>query len=491
MGRDRVTALAVAISRAPHARPAPVRGNSWLKRGVPLISAMVAGSAILFGIPNPIHLDAAGGRAAIETLIAAAALVSARLLLASFRHERRRSDLLLLTALAAVGLTDFVFSALPALTGSELFAVGSGSSVACQALAAVAFMAAAFTPRGKVSPAGFGPLRTAGAVGIATIGLAVVTDVVAGQPALGATTSGTGIASAQGHPVLVGAVLFSSVLFLVAGAAFICRRDSRSHALGGASCLLAAARLQYLALPVVAADWVTARDGLRLAAYGLLLAVALSRFVQTRRAIAAATLANERERIARDLHDGLAQDLAYIALQGQRLSAELGAEDPLALAARRAVAASRGVIVDLSASSATTIEGALRQVANELGARFGTNVDVTSRTGEDGTVATELDPRQREHVVRIARESIVNAAKHGGARHVALALERTSGQVRLRVSDDGNGMPRGKLRGRGGYGLQMMRARATALGGRLVTRPGAHGGVEVELTFRTRSGDAR
>ena len=70
----------------------------------------------------------------------------------------------------------------------------------------------------------------------------------------------------------------------------------------------------------MAPDWVTAREGLRLAAYGLLLAATVSRFAQTRRAIAAATLAIERERIARDLHDGLAQDLAFIALEGQRLS---------------------------------------------------------------------------------------------------------------------------------------------------------------------------
>ena len=102
----------------------------------------VAGCAVLFGIPAPTHWGAPGVRAAIETLIATAAIISATLLLLSYREHRRLSDLLLLTALATVGVTDFVFSALPALTGSEALGLGSGPQVACDALAAVAFAAA-------------------------------------------------------------------------------------------------------------------------------------------------------------------------------------------------------------------------------------------------------------------------------------------------------------------------------------------------------------
>ena len=143
------------------------------------------------------------------------------------------------------------------------------------------------------------------------------------------------------------------------------------------------------------------------------------------------------------------------------------------------------MIVDLAASRAATIDAALRQVANEVAARFGIEVDVRI-PNDDGEDLTELGPNQREDVVRIAREAIVNAARHGSAHHVGLRLDCTDDQVRLRISDDGRGMPQGKLGGRGGYGMQMMRARATALGGHLVTRPSAQGGVEVEVTFPRR-----
>ena len=451
---------------------------------------MLAGSALLFGIPRPIYLEAPGARAAVETLIATSALVGAGLLVASLRQGRRRGDLLLLTALATAGLTDFVFSALPALTGSEVFSLGSGFQVACDALAAVAFLAAAFSPAGRLSGAGFWPLGAAGAVAATTIGLATVTDLIAGTPALGVMTSPSGITAAEAHTVLLTEAVFSSTLLVVAGAAFCSRPESCSAVLGTASFLLAAARLQYMVLPVMAPDWVTAREGLRLAAYGLLLAAAVSRFAQTRRAIAAAARAIERERIARDLHDGLAQDLAFIALQGQTLSSELGPEHPVTLAARHAVATSRGVIVDLAASGEATIDAALRQVADEVAARFGIEVDVRIPC-DDGEDPTELAPSQREDVVRIAREAIVNAARHGSAHHVGLLLDCADDWVHLRISDDGRGMSQAKLSGRGGLGLQMMRARAAALGGHLVTRPRAQGGVEVEVTFPRRRAGAR
>ena len=66
----------------------------------------------------------------------------------------------------------------------------------------------------------------------------------------------------------------------------------------------------------------------------------------------------ERRRIARDLHDGLAQDLAFIAAHGDQIAREAGEEHPLAIAARRALALSRGAIADLSASDAPSARAA-------------------------------------------------------------------------------------------------------------------------------------
>lgn len=462
--------------------PIEERTSYRLKRGAALTAA-VAASAAAFWLPSRMHLTAPGLRAAIETLIAISAMASAGLLLESFRHTRRRSDLLLLTALAVVGLTDFVFSALPALIESQIFAIASGAQIACDALAAIAFAAAAFTPAGTVTEGGFRPLRVAAAVAAATIILATVIDLIAGEPALGGLFPRTGIGAAVAHPVLLIEAMFTGVTLLVSAVAFLRRRERDALILGGASLLLAAARLHYLVLPAMAPEWVTAREGLRPAAYGLLFAVALSRYMRARGAIAAATLSVERERIARDLHDGLAQDLAFIALHGQRLSSELGTEHPLTLAAQRAVAVSRGVIVDLSASDAASTEAALRHVANELTARFG--AEVTVRIGDGACPASwdDLDPDRRETVVRIAREAIVNAARHGHAEHIELVFEPGAELVRLTISDDGGGVTAAKPQRRGGYGVQMMRARAAALGGRMTMSPSVHGGTQVEVTF--------
>jgi signal transduction histidine kinase len=376
-----------------------------------------------------------------------------------------------------------VFSALPALTGRPLLGSWSVVQVACQALVALAIAVAAFGP--VLTPVR-GELRTVGSIGAVaglTLALASVVALLDLPLALAAAFPGSGIAAAAEHPgLLIEGVLCSAVL-LVSGVAFFGRRERTFHALAGASFLLAAAHLQYLALPVVAPGWVTAREGLRLAAYALVLVAALGRYARTRRALAAASLAVERERIARDLHDGLAQDLAVIALHGQRLESELGTEHPLTVAARRAVAASRGVIVDLSASTAASTDAALRQVAAELAVRFGTEVEVRIQFDPAQAAGGDLDWDRREEVVRIAREAIVNAARHGRAQHITVVLDRSRDQVRLQVSDDGRGVPETTLPGLGGHGLRTMRARAAALGGRLATWQPAAGGLELEVTF--------
>ena len=113
----------------------------------------------------------------------------------------------------------------------------------------------------------------------------------------------------------------------------------------------------------------------------------------------------ERDRIASDLHDSLAQDLAIIAVHAQRLEGEFGMEHPLALASRGALAASRGVIADLAAAEAPTVETALRQVAAELAARFGVTVVVRvgDASGGPGANGHDFATADREQLVRIAR----------------------------------------------------------------------------------------
>jgi signal transduction histidine kinase len=255
-------------------------------------------------------------------------------------------------------------------------------------------------------------------------------------------------------------------------------KTRESALLATAATALAAVRLQYLALPMVGVSWVTPGDGLRLGAYGLLCATMAGRLKQARRHAAVAAMTAERERIARDLHDGLAQDLAFIATHVQGSSSQLGADHPVSVAARRALASTRATLTDLSASNAPSTEAALAQVAGELEARFDVEVEIDVEPG-----GVEPGLRDREDLMRIAREAIINAARHGGARHIFVALEADEGHLHLRVIDDGCGIHEHMKRaGRGeGFGTRAMRARAASLGGEVVTRRAAAGGTELEL----------
>ena len=374
---------------------------------------------------RPLHATDAGARAGIETAITLSALLSLLLLGSLFSHTRRARDLLLLGAVAAISLTEFVFAALPAVAGVNAVSPGNGGSLGSAAVVAIAFAAAALAPGGTVSSWSRGTTGRAGTEAWLMVGVCL---------------------------------------------------------------LLAASELQYLATPQEAANWVTPGDGLRLAAYGLLLAVALRRYAAMRRERAAAALNQERQRLTRDLHDGLAQDLAFIGTYAQRLEPDLGPDHPLVIAARRALDASRGIIADLAARSAPTTGAALRLVADELGARFDVHVDV--RTVPDTALAggPDLDPAQREQVVRIAREAIVNAVVHGRARHVDVVLDFEGGQLLL-VSDDGCGLAEHPPDSRSGLGLPTMQGRAKSLGGHLVTRAGAPGGTELVVRVVTRAGN--
>jgi len=193
--------------------------------------------------------------------------------------------------------------------------------------------------------------------------------------------------------------------------------------------------------------------------------------------IAVASL-EERRRLARDVHDGLAQEISYIG-RNVRLLPERGAEpdlvDRILRGVARAQEESRRVIGALAATENEPLEKALADAAREAAVRYGADVDMDLA---DGII---LSPREREAVLRIASEAVANAARHSGAETLKVYLERLDAGMRLEVVDDGEGFdeeqpPRG-------FGLVTMKDRADALGGKLHidSRRGAGTKVELEL----------
>jgi signal transduction histidine kinase len=420
-----------------------------------------------------LHATDAALRSAIETGITLSALVSAVLLLAHFRQTRLLRDLMLLAALATVALTDFIFNALPAYH-YQTGIYGAGARMALTILIAGIFVAVAFGPADREVETGRRLAAIAVPAAFYWVALGELVDLIAGP------VREQGPSGAYG-PLATSVSVTCCVVLLVSAFGFAMRHrdgDRAAGMLAAAAMCIAGAQLGKLGLGVAPPDWVTPSDALRVAGYGLLLATAVGMYRRSVDQVARDAVSAERLRIARDLHDGLAQDLAFIAAHSERLAREFGADHPLAIAATRALAASRGQIVDLEASTASSTEAALRTVAAELSARHNVNVKVMV----DNAVSTERGEHERTELIRIAREAIANAVRHGGARNVTVRLGSRRDDLLLRVSDDGCGFGgAGKDTAGTGLGMRTMRARAKSVGGRLVTRTRDSGGAEIEV----------
>ena len=207
----------------------------------------------------------------------------------------------------------------------------------------------------------------------------------------------------------------------------------------------------------------------------IVLAVALARESQLRRSAARIAVLAERRRVDRDLHDGIAQDLAFIASYSSTLNADGSGEHPLGLAPRRALAVSRGVIAELSDLDDRPVTEGLAVVASELAERFRISVRI------DAPENLNLPQTTRHDLLRIVREAIANAARHGSAKHVTVTVRKSAEAAWCcECGGDGHGLiTRDGRKAVEGFGLGSMRERAAALGGRLTLVQPADGGTEL------------
>lgn len=190
---------------------------------------------------------------------------------------------------------------------------------------------------------------------------------------------------------------------------------------------------------------------------------------------------DERARLARELHDGIAQQLAAVAGRVRRLSRQGNAIQPQALS--DAAAWAGDAVEDVRRIShrlhpqqlerlglATAIEADARQQADAAGLRLTLACDAFD--------PASLGPHARLQCYRIAQEAVRNAVQHAGADTLQLSLESDNRQVRLCVQDNGRGLPPGRA---GGLGLRSMRERAASAGGTLHLGTAPGGGLRVEL----------
>ena len=200
------------------------------------------------------------------------------------------------------------------------------------------------------------------------------------------------------------------------------------------------------------------------------------------------SIVEERNRLARELHDAVSQKLFGVVLTAES-AATLLDRDPdaareqltrLGGLAREAQEELRALIDELRPPSLATegLATALRKHVAVLRRVFG--VDVGLRVAG----APRLDPEAEGEVFRIAQEALQNAVRHSHAERVEVRLEADNGRVDLAVADDGIGFEAAnpELRGRR-LGLTSMEERARAVGGVLTieSEPGAGTTVRLEV----------
>jgi signal transduction histidine kinase len=176
----------------------------------------------------------------------------------------------------------------------------------------------------------------------------------------------------------------------------------------------------------------------QLTALGHLMEMALANWAAHEELERQAT-SEERRRVARDLHDGLAHELAFIASKARRSGAPSEMKE-LSGAADRALDEARRAITVLSLSAPQSLVTAVTQTAEDLGARL----DVPVLVDLDEQVQVDADVA--EQLLRIVREGLTNAAVHAEAHYVTVSLrQEVDHGYRLVIADDGRGFDPGNV----------------------------------------------
>jgi len=217
----------------------------------------------------------------------------------------------------------------------------------------------------------------------------------------------------------------------------------------------------------------------------------------------------ERERIAREMHDGLAQVLGYVNTKSQAVESLLESGRTVEARSQLAelAAAARSIYVDVREAilglrspimPEVGLVGAIEAYAGRFAEASKLAVTVTA-TGE--ARALDLPPDVQAQVFRIVQEALTNVRKHAGAGRAEVALATAEGSLLVSVADDGRGFEPAASRARTGeggaarvaaadgsaaewphYGLQAMRERAAAIGGSLAWANREGDGALVRLT---------
>jgi signal transduction histidine kinase len=419
----------------------------------------------------------------LETAAGLIGLLASYLVFGRYRRSRQLADLALCYSLGVFAFSNLFFAVLPAVLENDSDRFGTWTRIGGQLLGGIFFAAAAFAPQRRLRLTGAQTLAIALSLPLL---LAAVAGIVAALgPSLPAgiepvpTPETSGRPRLEGDPSILAAQLAGMALYCIAAFGFTRKAretgDDLMRWLAVAALFGAFARLNYFLYPSLFTDWVYSGDFFRLAFYVAILVAAAREISSYWETMSRTAVLEERRRIARELHDGLAQELAFIGRNVRSLDPEDQSVARISASAERALSESRRAIDALTKPLDEPFDVALAEAARETAEREGTAVDL------DLTPDVELDFERRDALIRIACEAIANAARHGKADRVRVQLVNGR-HVRLQVSDDGTGFdPASDVR-RSGFGLVSMRERAQSVGGSFEVRSGPGRGTTVEVS---------
>jgi signal transduction histidine kinase len=449
--------------------------QAWLWGEVLLFGLLGAGLALFVAYPSlRDSYELPQLRLVLDTAVTLAAAIVAVLAGIRFSVEGRRLDFLLCGGFFVAAFSTFVFGVAPAFGGEIIQISEAWTGVGCKLVAAALIAVAPFV-RGRVVLRERA-LRWSTAA-LVTFMLAIWLFAGHLGEALPMLRQG------DDQPLLlVGANALQALLSLVAvigfGLRFRAEGEDLDRWLGLAATLALFAELHFVFSPTVSSAFVSQGDFLTLVSFGVLLTGVLRaiRFAEFGRAVA-----EERARVAREIHDGLAQYLFTISTQASMLeggSPPPGTVERLKQAAAAAQQEARFAILALSSASGTApFDAGLRRYVDFLTADGELEVDL------EIDPALFLAPDEQIEVFRIVQEGLANVRKHAGARQAEVVIAREGGRRVVRVSDDGTGFDGEEQPA--GQGLKNLRSRAAAIGGAFTLRSEPGRGTALEVILRT------
>ncbi|HVI34933.1 MAG TPA: histidine kinase, partial [Gaiellales bacterium] len=364
----------------------------------------------------------------VETAVACAGILLAALFFGRWRQRGLILDLAACCALTVLATGKVVFSLVPLAESGPADLHVRAAALLCGIIASTLVAASVLAPAR--------PIRLSRSV--QSIAFVLVVVVIVGGISLVAAwrdnafvglhgTPSTDASSYSGLPSVTLLLVLSALAFAVASVGFARRQilsgDPFYGWLAVTLGLWALARLNYAWSTPDRVGELSAGDWLRFAGYGIGVIAASYEFTTYWRGLADGAVLEERRRLARDLHDGLAQELAFVVAQARRLRNryEDAEVDMLVRAADRALDESRRGIAALTRPLDEPLDVALAQQAEEIGGRLGIRVLL------DIEPVPHISADTREGLLRIAREAMSNAGRHGRPSRITVQLKNHDG----------------------------------------------------------------